>query len=158
MGTIRVEAVPVQSYGLGLFRFDHLQLVYQDETSPIDKQDFWYVLEGIQDGSLFSGTLGASGQNGTTSLSVTNGASGDALTALIGTPESRGSRIISSGAGALAQWQAMATYAGNIELQKFPYIAYSLPFSATPTINSTSLISSLLYSIGLDLNVLIGIT
>ena len=39
MGTIRVEAVPVQSYGLGLFRFDHLQLVYQDETSPIDKQD-----------------------------------------------------------------------------------------------------------------------
>ena len=68
MGTIRVEAVPIQSYLLGLFRFDHLQLVYQDETDFIDSQDYWYVIEGIQDGPLFTATLGASGEDGTTSL------------------------------------------------------------------------------------------
>lgn len=47
MGTIRVEAVPVQSYLLGLFGFDHLQLVFQDETDVIDSQDYWYVIEGV---------------------------------------------------------------------------------------------------------------
>ncbi len=59
MGTIRIEAVPVKSYFLGLFRFDHLQLVYQDETDVLDSQDYWFVLEGIQDGPLLSATLGA---------------------------------------------------------------------------------------------------
>jgi Ca2+-binding RTX toxin-like protein len=152
MGTIRVEAVPVKSYGLGLFRIDHLQLVYEDETSPIHSQDYWYVIEGIQDGSLFSGTLGASGESGRLSLSVANGASRDGLVALIGTPESRGSRILSTGTNALSLWDAMAKYAGDIEFQKFPYIPYSLPFSASPTINSTSLIASVLHSVGIDLN------
>jgi VCBS repeat-containing protein len=152
MGTIRVEAVPVKSYGLGLFRFDHLQLVYEDETSPINSQDYWYVIEGINDGSLFTGTLGASGESGRLSLGVSNGASRDALVDLIGTPESRGSRILTTGVNALSVWDAMAQYAGGIEAQKFPYIPYALPFSASATINSTSLISSVLHSAGIDLN------
>ena len=152
MGTIRVEAVPVQSYFLGLLRFDHLQLVYQDETDPIDSQDYWFVLEGIQDGPLLSATLGASGENGTTSLAVANGASRDELTDLIGTPEQRGSRIIVSGPNAASLWNSMAGYAGDIEDQKFPYIPGSLPFSASPTINSTSLIASALWSVGINLN------
>lgn len=158
MGTIRVEAVPVQSYFLGLLRFDHLQFVYQDETDPIDRQDYWYVLEGIQDGPLFSATLGASGENGTTSLAVANGASRDDLIDLIGTPEARGSRIIVSGPNALDLWNRMSAYAGDIEDQQYPYIAGTLPFSATPTINSTSLIGSVLWSVGIDLNNLLPFT
>ena len=158
MGTIRVEAVPVQSYFLGLFRFDHLQLVYQDETDPIDSQDYWFVIEGIQDGPLLSATLGASGENGTTSLSVANGASRDDLVALIGTPEDRGSRIVLSGPNALTTWNQMASYAGAIEDQKYPYIPASLPFSTSPTINSTSLIASILWSAGIDLNNLLPFT
>ncbi len=152
MGTIRVEAVPVKSYFLGLFGFDHLHLVYQDETDLIDRQDYWFVLEGIQDGPLAYATLGASGQNGTTTLGTANGAGRDALVAKIGTPESRGSRIIYSGPDAAAIWSAMSHYAANIDDQKFPYIAYSWPFSTSPTINSTSLISSVLHSAGIDLN------
>lgn len=158
MGTIRVEAVPVQSYFLGLLRFDHLQLVYQDETDPIDSQDYWFVLEGIQDGPLLSATLGANGENGSTSLAVSNGASRDDLTDLIGTPEQRGSRIIVSGPNAQTIWNSMAAYAREIEDQKFPYIPGSLPFSASPTINSTSLIASVLWSVGIDLNNLLPFT
>ena len=77
--------------------FDHLQLVYQDETDFIDSQDYWFVIEGIQDGSLFASTLGASGEGGRLSLGVANGGSRDELIGKIGTPETRGSRIISSG-------------------------------------------------------------
>ncbi len=154
MGTIRVEAVPVQSYGLGLLRFDHLQLVYQDETDFIDSQDYWYVIEGIQDGALFAATLGASGENGRLSLSVANGASRDELITKIGTPEMRGSRIIKSGFDVLTVWDVMARYAGQIEDQQFPYIGFSFPFGPTPTINSTSLVASALWSVGVDLNFL----
>ena len=152
MGTIRVEAVPVKSYLLGLFGFDHLQLVFQDETDLIDRQDYWFVLEGIQDGSLGSATLGASGQDGHTTLGTSNGAGRDELVAKIGTPEQRGSRIIVSGPSADAMWNAITHYAADIEAQKFPYIAFSLPFSVSPTINSTSLIASVLHSVGIDLN------
>jgi VCBS repeat-containing protein len=152
MGTIRVEAVPVKSYFLGLFGFDHLHLVYQDETDLLDRQDYWFVLEGIQDGPLSVATLGASGQNGHTTLGTSNGAGRDNLVAKIGTPDSRGSRIIYSGPGASQMWGAITHYAGQIEDQKFPYIAYSWPFSTSPTINSTSLISSVLHSVGIDLN------
>ncbi len=152
MGTIRVEAVPVKSYNLGLFRFDHLQLVYQDETDVIDSQDYWYVLEGIQDGPLFSSTLGASGENGSLSLGVSNDAGRDELISIIGTPEMRGSRIIASGSTAFSTWSQLTAYAGEIEDQQYPYVAYSLPFSVSGTINSTSLISSALWSVGIDLN------
>lgn len=153
MGTIRVEFVPVQSYGLGFFGFDHLQLVYQDETDPIDSQDYWWVIEGVLDGSAFGGgTLGAVGENGRTSLSVMNGASRDALIAKIGTPEDRGSRAVLSGPNVITQWDAMANYAAEIEAQALPYIAYASPFSITPTINSTSLIATLLWSVGIELD------
>ena len=43
MGTIRVEFTPVKSYYLGLLKFDHIQIVYQDETSFVDRQDRHYV-------------------------------------------------------------------------------------------------------------------
>ena len=152
MGTIRVEAVPVRSYGLGLLRFDHLQLVFQDETDLIDRQDYWFVLEGVQDGGLTTGTLGINGHGGRMSLGAVNGAGRDELVDQIGTPELRGSRIIKSGSDALTAWDTMANYGAGVEEQKFPYIAFSTPFGAKPTINSTSLVSTLLWSIGIDLN------
>lgn len=152
MGTIRVEFVPVQKFGLGLFGLDHLHVVYQDETSFTDSQDYWYVLEGIQDGFFLGGTLGALGENGRTSLSVANGGFGDELIDKIGMPEDRGSRVLTTGATAIATWDQLAAYGADIQDQALPYIALSLPFSSTPTINSTSFIASVLWSIGIDLS------
>lgn len=152
MGTIRIEAVPIRKYGLGFLFFEHLQLVYQDETDPIDSQDYWFVLEGVVDGSIFGGTLGAEGEDGRTSLSVSNGASRDALVAEIGTPESRGSRILTTGPGALDTWDRIADYAAQIEDQHLPYIVYAQPFSDRPTINSSSFVASAARSVGIDVN------
>ncbi len=152
MGTIRVEFVPVQKYNLGLLGFDHIQLVYQDETSFVDRQDHWYVLEGIQDGGLLGGTLGIQGEEFYTPLSAANGASGDALIDKIGTPESRGSRPIIVSPQALSLWDAMSNYGTELELQEHPYTGFSLPGSASPTINSSSAVASMLWSIGIDVN------
>jgi hypothetical protein len=44
----------------------------------------------------------------------------------------------------------MASYARDIEQQDFPYIAYGLPGSPTPTVNSSSAIASLIHYSGLD--------
>ena len=46
----------------------------------------------------------------------------------------------------------MADYAREIDLQHFPYISFGFPGTAMPTVNSTSVIASLLYYIGQDLN------
>ncbi|MGQ0455747.1 MAG: Ig-like domain-containing protein [Hyphomicrobium sp.] len=154
MGTIRVEFVPVKQFGLGLLFFDHLQVIYQDETDPIDSQDYWYVLEGVIDGGTFAGTLGALGEDGRTSLSEANNASREELIDKIGTPEKRGSRIVSTGPDALLKWDQIASYGGAIQEQRYPYIAYTQPFSASPTINSTSFIASALWSVGIDLSLL----
>jgi len=152
MGRIRIEYVPVQRFGLGLFGLDHLHLAYQDETDPIDSQDYWYVLEGVQEGPIFNGTLGALGENGRTSLAVANGAAREELVAKIGTPEDRGSRIVASGSDVIAQWDHMAAYAADIEQQQLPYVAYAGPLSVRPTINSTSFVASLLWSVGISLD------
>ncbi len=152
MGTIRIEYVPIQKYGLGLFGLDHIQLVYQDETDVIDSQDYWFVLEGILEGSAFNGTLGALGEDAHTSLASANGASRDDLIAKIGTPDDRGSRIIKTGSDAFGLWTTMANYGGGIQEMDLPYIGASWPFSPQPTINSTSFIASVLYSIGVDIH------
>jgi hypothetical protein len=47
-------------------------------------------------------------------------------------------------------WETMASYARDIEQQDYPYIAYGLPGSPTPTVNSSSAIASLIYYSGLD--------
>jgi hypothetical protein len=44
----------------------------------------------------------------------------------------------------------MASYARDIDRQDFPYIAYGLPASPTPTVNSSSAIASLLHYSGVD--------
>ena len=44
----------------------------------------------------------------------------------------------------------MASYARDIEAEDYPYIAFSLPGSPTPTVNSTSAIASLIHYSGHD--------
>lgn len=148
MGRIRVEFVPIQTFNLGFFGLDHLQLVYEDELT--DRQDFWYLLEGVIDPSSGGPILGGAGTNGRTTLAEANLATRSDLIAKIGTPESRGSRIIVSGEGALATWDTLAAYAREIDQQNLPYIAAGLPFTATPTINSNSFIVTLLDVAGID--------
>jgi Ca2+-binding RTX toxin-like protein len=154
MGTIRVEYTPIQSYFLGLLKFDHIQIVYQDETSFVDRQDHWYVLEGTKDGGLFGATLGVQGEESYTSLAAANGASGQALVDKIGTPESRGSRVIYTGSQALSLWDHMSEYGSELQIQAHPYTGFSLPFGPTPTINSSSAVATMLWSVGIDINFL----
>lgn len=151
MGTIRIEFVPIKKYNLGLIGLDHLQLVYEDETSFVNKQDNWYVIEGTQDGPLIGGTLGVLGEDGALPLSSANLASGDALVELIGTPEARGSRIVYQGPDAFNLWQQMANYASEIEANAYPYEVFSWPFSPGATINSSSVIATLLNIIGINI-------
>jgi hypothetical protein len=155
--SIRIEAVPVQQFFLGLFSFDHLHLVYADDATGPFAQDRWFVIEGLQDGSIFGGTLSVIGVDGTLPLSAVNGAIGQALVDAIGTPEDRGSRAIVDGPNAFAVWSAIAGYADDIDSQQFPYVAAAWPFSVTPTVNSTSVIASLLWWAGYEISSVFGI-
>jgi len=74
----------------------------------------------------------------------------EALTAKIGTPDFRGSRALPYGGDEFQAWETMASYARDIESQNFPYIAYGLPGSPLPTVNSSSAVASLIYDSGLD--------
>jgi RTX calcium-binding nonapeptide repeat (4 copies) len=151
MPRIRIEWVPVQTFGLGLLGFDHLQLVYQPgDTDGPRGQDAWFVMEGVREADGDLAFLGIEGADGRTTLSVANLAARDDLVTKIGTPEHRGSRPLPYGGDEFQAWETMASYARDIEKQDFPYIAYSLPGSPTPTINSSSAIASLIYYSGLD--------
>ena len=157
MGTIRVEFVPIAKYNLGLFHLDHLQLVFEDESAFFNSQDYWYVMEGTHDDGILNGHLGVLGEDGRLQLQTANDASKEDLVAKIGTPETRGSRIVKTGGDSLGTWSDMAQYATEIAEQDFPYLGASWPFGAYPTLNSTSFITTLLWTIGLDINYLIGI-
>ena len=152
MGTIRVEFVPIAKYNLGLFHLDHLQLVFEDESGFFNSQDYWYVMEGLHDGGIFNGSLGVLGEDGRLQLQTANDASKEDLVAKIGTPETRGTRIIKTGGDSLGTWSDMAQYATEIAEQQFPYLGASWPFGVYPTLNSTSFITTLLWTIGLDIN------
>lgn len=153
MGTIRVEFIPIKKYNLGLLGLDHLHIVFEDETSFVNKQDNWYVLEGTQDGGIFSGELGVGGHDILTGLSAANDGKADAdLIDVIGTPESRGSRIVYQGPDAFDLFQTMQDYGQEIAAQEFPYEGYAWPFSPGAIMNSSSVVATLLYIIGIDVN------
>lgn len=65
----------------------------------------------------------------------------------------RGSRIVYTGGDALSLWSRMQDYGKEIQAQEFPYEGLALPFSASAIINSSSVVATLLYSIGIDVNV-----
>jgi hypothetical protein len=151
MPCIRIEWLPVHLFGLGHLGFDHLQLVYEPNDAGIgSQQDDWYVMEGVREVAHDGTFLDIEGADGRTTLSVANLAAREDLVAKIGTPEVRGSRCLAYESGAFGAWETMASYARDIEQQDYPYIAYGLPGSPTPTINSSSAIASLIYYSGLD--------
>lgn len=151
MSKVRLERVPVKVANLGWLGFDHMHLAIQtDELS--DVQDRWWVMEGLRDDGGDITRLGVLGWDGTTTLSEANdGKTGDNLIAEIGTPAFRGSNIIPMGGFEFEKWFQMAEYASDFEAQQYPYIAYGGHFSATATINSSSVIASLLFHV--DVNV-----
>ncbi len=151
MPRIRIEWVPVRAFGLGLLGFDHLQLVFQpSDVDTANGQDAWFVMEGVREAGPDGALLGIEGADGRTTLSVANLAARDALLAKIGTPEYRGSRALPYGGDEFRAWEIMASYARDIEMQDFPYVAYGLPGSPTPTVNSSSAVASLIFYSGLD--------
>jgi len=148
---IRIEWVPVQMYGLGRLGFDHLQLVYQtDDADAPARQDDWFVMEGVREATRQGNFLGIEGADGRTTLSIANLASRAELIAKIGTPDYRGSRPLPYDGDEFSVWETMSSYARDIEAEDYPYIAYGLPGSPTPTINSSSAVASLIYYSGLD--------
>jgi hypothetical protein len=153
MPKIRIERYPVQTFKLGVLGFDHLQLVYQPDAMPVgEAQDSWLLIEGLREWTADGVRLSVEGWEGRTTLAEANGGIfGYDLTERIETPLSRGSRVVPVDGDAFSAWATMASFAGDIEAQGFPYIAFALPGSPTPTINSSSLISSLLYYVGVDI-------
>lgn len=154
MPSVRVERVPVETWNLGRLGFDHLQLVFRSDVDASgSRQEDWFVIEGLREAEGHDVRLAVEGWHGGTTLSEANGGlTGEALVARIGTPEGRGSREIADSGGAVELWATLVSYAADIEAQKFPYIALALPGSPLPTVNSSSLVSSLLYHAGLGMD------
>lgn len=147
---VRIEWVPVQMYGLGRLGFDHLQLVFEPGDAGGGRQDSWFVMEGVRDPTPYGIFLGVEGADGRTTLAAANLASRTELAEKIGTPALRGSRPLPYDGEEFRAWETMASFAREIDTQDFPYIAYGLPGSPTPTINSSSAVASLVHYSGLD--------
>jgi hypothetical protein len=147
---VRIEWVPVQLYGLGRLGFDHLQIVFEPGEGGRTAQDDWFVMEGVRDATANGTYLGIEGADGRTTLATANLAARSELADKIGTPEHRGSRELPYGGEEFGAWETMASYARDIEAEDYPYIAFGLPGSPTPTVNSSSAIASLVHYSGLD--------
>ena len=154
MSNLRIEFVPIQKFALGWFGFDHLQLVYEPDEIPLvpNAQDDWYVIEGDSASGSQGAKLGVLGESGKLHLSTANLATGDQLVSQIGTPKTRGSRILAPNTDNSGAWIAIADYGREIEANAFPYLAYGAPYSPFPTFNSSSVVASLLWEVGIDVN------
>jgi hypothetical protein len=125
--------------------------VYVTAEERAGLQQDWFVIEGLREASATGLRLGVEGHDGGTTLAEANGGLiGAALADKIGTAEARGSREIASDPEAAHVWATFAAHATDIDAQRFPYIAYALPSSPLPTINSSSLVSSLLHYADID--------
>ncbi|WP_439544509.1 hypothetical protein [Hyphomicrobium sp.] len=151
MSSVSVERVPVKALGLGRLGFDHLQIVFETGFQSLKSpQDGWFVIEGLREPGADGIVLGVEGWDGGTTLSEANGGlTGDALADEIGLSPARGARTIAAGPGSIEAWATLVSYAADIAEQRFPYIAASLAGSPLPTINSSSLVASLLHHAGI---------
>lgn len=154
MARIRIEWVPIQVANLGWFGFDHLQLTFQQ--SDAIAQDEWFVIEGIR-GDPY---LEALGYDARTTLAEANPLSGaprygEDLIAAIGTPQARGSRALPL-LDPYEAWQTMAMHAADID-GEFTYSMLGVTGTVVPSQNSSSLIASLLYYVGIDISNHIGL-
>ncbi len=151
MSHVRLEYVPVRHLGLGWLGFDHLQLVFvESEQETAAEQDDWYVLEGDCGWYCRGRVLGVLGHEGQLRLAAANLASGERLIAKIGTPERRGSRIVP--AEGKHAWQLMVEYARRIDANGFRYRPCGAPLTPFAAVNSSSVVASLLWRIGIDVN------
>ena len=150
MPAIRVERTAVQPYFLGLFGFDHLQLVYEPRCCGWSIQDDWYVIEGVRDPGPNGPILGVQGSDGRLTLAQANAASGAHLIAKIGTPYQRDSTVIASGRSAVELWPHFASHGSEIQQQRLPYVAFAPSGSPRPTRNSSSVIATLLHRLGFE--------
>lgn len=148
---IRIERTSVKRFCLGLVGFDHLQLVYDPRGCGLSLQDDWYVIEGVRDSGPNGPILGVQGADGRLTLARANVASGYALVDRLGTPRSRGSRIVVAGQEAERLWPQFASCAGHIDRLRLPYVACALPGMQQPTCNSSSVIATLLHRLGFDI-------
>jgi len=153
MPSVHVERVPVRVLGLGVLGFDHLQIVFRtDFHGDVRPQDDWLVIEGLREPDGAGLRLAVEGWHGGTTLSEANGGrTGEALVGRIGTADLRGAREIGNGHDAMALWADLVSSAADVEAQHFPYIALTFSSSPLPTLNSSSLIASLLHRAGIDL-------
>jgi Ca2+-binding RTX toxin-like protein len=150
MPTVSVERLPVRLLGLGFLGFDHLQIVFRN--GALTEQEHWFVIEGVRDADEAGVWLGVEGWDGGTTLSDANGGLiGEDLLRRIGTSAGRGAQDVADGGEAIALWGRLISHASDIAAQHFPYIPIALPNSALPTINSSSLIASLLHHAGVRL-------
>lgn len=150
MPTLRLERLAIRTLVLGLLGFDHLQLVYDPWSIGPHLQDHWHVLEGIRDPSPEGPRLGAQGTDGTLTLARANTARGTDLEARIGPAHQRRSLVLAQGPRAVALWPRLTAHASAIAAEPWPYIAYAAPGSPLPTVNSNSLIASVLHDAGVD--------
>lgn len=159
MARVRVEWVPLKTWNLGLFGFDHLLLTFEPANN-VD-QLYWYGIEGAR--ATYNNTPGAVlevlGANGISTLGrlniIDDGGplrlpTQQELVDIIGTPQSRGSRVTPL-MDADTAWAQMTSFATQINQEAFPYTAISLPGTANVSLNSTSLIASLLHHAGASL-------
>ncbi|MCC7254071.1 hypothetical protein [Hyphomicrobium sp.] len=141
----------MQLFGLGLLGFDHLQIVFQSGSPSETRQEDWFVIEGLREEDGVGVRLAVEGWHGGTTLSDANGGLvGADLARRIGTSASRGAQEIADGSEAVSLWAKLVSFAADIEAQRFPYIPMALPASPLPTINSSSLVASLLHHAGVD--------
>jgi hypothetical protein len=151
MPAVSVERLPVQLFGLGFLGFDHLQIVFRNLLAPDARQDDWFVIEGLREQDGADAHLAVEGWQGGTTLSEANGGLvGEELERKIGTSASRGTHDIAGGSEAISLWARLVSFAADIDAQMFPYIPIALPSSPLPTINSSSLVASLLHHAGLS--------
>jgi len=152
MPQLRIERVPIN--GLEVKGFDHMHLVLEPDivTNSTYPQDEWLAIEGSFSGPANAAVLSTLGGSGTATLPDLNGGlTGAALIAEIGTSGSRGSRVLPVMGDPQIQWQFMAALARDIDAQKLPYQAQLIASRYLFNINSSSVISTLLYSIGIDI-------
>lgn len=154
MAKIRLEWVPIKRWALGSFGVDHLQLTNdRSRPSATFSQDDWYVMEGLFDNvrSVLP-KLVAGGASGVRTLSQAYGKTGHELIDEIGTPSDRYAAPLAINTTTNVGWTTMAEYGQGINNGEFEYYAFSFDYAVSPTQNSSSVISSLLWQVGVDAN------
>lgn len=149
MPRIRLESLAIRSFFLGALGFDHFQLVFEPLAGGRYLQDDWYVIEGTREATSAGPLLGVQGADGAVSLASANAASGNHLVRKIGRPEQRWLADIEHGPRAAELWAQLSSVALDIDLQQLPYVAFAATNSIIPTVNSTSVISTMLERTGL---------